>query len=962
MKFSIYLFWISLFVHFQNFSHSQNNFHKKYNVNDGLLSSDNYMTFQDREGFIWICSEKGLVKFDGLNFKSFTIKNGLPINDIWYINEDSEGRMWLGGFFKGLYYIKKDSVYNYNKANHLSSLLYTSSLDDSLFFYSTKSNKGYYLIDDELIQYGDQDSTTNIIRPKYNTLEITTKLINDFAYCSSLIHLPSSTVIVNKKIDIKAQLQNFDKQFVRLTKTDNWLIFNSELIKEINPAKYFGERIDKVLTITPTGEVVTKSNNELRVYKDLITKERDFLLEKKLKPFKNTNISWITKDNENNLWLTPYRSDIVFIPTNNQHITRYYLSTKIDDNNLRNLTKIGSKIYFNNLHGSLFEFDINKKQINQPFKGVEGYNVEKIGFVGELNAKLYYSKSSSIFIQKGNHFNEINRHEKLKGTIRPKIEFLNDSTFLSAYFNEFTIKNDVFSMSKKRTLISDRLTSFISTSEFFISGGYEGLYFFNKKTEAFKSYKFNSIQSLKEHHGKLYIGTNGNGLIITNLNGEKLVSKHIGVSINDIEIEGNLIYLATNTGIYIEKITDNGLKTIKRINSTDGLTSNETISLLLDGSILYAGTVDGFNVINVDGILNVKLPAPKISLNQIKINNKTQKDSLSELSWNENNLMLSYTGKSFYSLGNITYYYRLKGLTEEWTQTKKNEIRYWSLPAGIYTFEVFAESSNGIKSLKTEEYNFRIKKHFIDTWWFFTLITLGLLGITIAIIARIQKKKSERLVTEKKFANLEMKALQSQMNPHFIFNSLNAMQSILFLKGEEESNKYIGAFSKLMRITLDNSKKSTITLKEEIEYLELYIGLEKRRLNNNLDYSITVSDKIDIDKIVIPSMIFQPIVENAILHGLIPKKTNRELVVKFDTEDNSLFVSILDNGVGRKAAMEKQKGKEYKSWASSILKEKIEVLNRLNQSKVTYEIIDLEKENVAYGTEVKIILPLNYEN
>jgi len=280
------------------------------------------------------------------------------------------------------------------------------------------------------------------------------------------------------------------------------------------------------------------------------------------------------------------------------------------------------------------------------------------------------------------------------------------------------------------------------------------------------------------------------------------------------------------------------------------------------------------------------------------------------------------------------------------------------LPSGEYTFEVKSINANGVESKEIARFPFSIKKHFTETVWFFMTLLFSILLLFFVVLNYFEKRRTAKILTEKKYAMLEMKALQSQMNPHFIFNSLSAIQSVMFLKGEKETNKYIGAFSKLMRITLDNSKKSFISLENEIEYLKSYIDLEERRLNNNIEVSFNVSEDINPEEIQIPCMIFQPLIENAIIHGLIPKKGTKKLTINFYLENNVLIGEIIDNGIGRKASEKNAKNKNYKSWASTILKEKVDVLNKMNKEKVVYKIVDLMENNKATGTKVIIKLPV----
>lgn len=957
-KLKIYILFVTFCVSLLGFS--QESFYKRYTVNDGLLSSDNYMTFQDQDGFMWICSNKGLVKFDGVNFKTFTVQEGLPINDIWYINQDSQKRIWLGGFFKGLYYIQNDSVIKVNTGNEINSLLYCSENDqgDTLYFASTYK-KGYFLTGDEL-KINASSKDFSIVKPNIRNLTIQIP-DNPKGNIKSLLLLyrKDSTKLKKSTMRWSEIITKLNKQFVT---GNQLLIVNQEEIRAINPIEYFGGEIEKIQTVTPTKEVMVNINDSLRVYTDLFTKERNHWLEQKIEPFIDKNISWITLDNENNLWLTLYRGNIIFIPNNN-HLIKHYQPELKSEKSVVQVKKTNDLIYLTSFDGSLYEFDEKKEEINR-LKNRELQDwASLIRHIGIYKNELFLVQSNSISTSKNGKFSEYLMEKKSTPINPSKVNFIDDNHFISCNFNRYKLlANGEYILLDKKNKVESRTQALISNKKYHISGGIEGVYFLNRENNVITHHIANDVQCLHFIKDKLLVGTNGEGILLMDFDGNILSSFHQGLSIMDIEVQDDTLFIATNKGILIDKYISGSLLPIKNITFADGLSSNDVYDIEIGDSLIYTGTVNGFNTIDYRSIIKQSIIIPTIFLDNVKVNHHNEIKNNDKLHWDENTLTFNYTGISFSSLGDITYKYRLLGLSEKWETTRKKSITYWSLAAGKYSFEVKVISSNGVESPKATSQIVTIKKHFSETLGFKIIIILGLLGLLTITLSYYQRKKRKKLEVEKRFAEIEMKALQSQMNPHFIFNALNALQSVMFLKGEKETNKFIGAFSKLMRVTLDNSKKSNIALTKEIEYLELYIGLEKRRLNNELNYKLTVDPSLELNLIEIPSMLFQPLVENAIIHGLIPKKGNRQLIIKFHQDQNHLIGEVTDNGVGREQALLNNKGKDYKSWGSSILQEKIAVINRLNQKKVTFEIFDLKKEGKPVGTKTIIKLPLKNEN
>jgi len=235
------------------------------------------------------------------------------------------------------------------------------------------------------------------------------------------------------------------------------------------------------------------------------------------------------------------------------------------------------------------------------------------------------------------------------------------------------------------------------------------------------------------------------------------------------------------------------------------------------------------------------------------------------------------------------------------------------------------------------------------------------------------KKKSElinlelvetqkRLVLEKEYRKSELKALRSQMNPHFIFNALTSIQDYIIQNEQKLARKYLVKFSRLIRIYLEHSQIDTVSVQDEITALELYLDLEKDRFEDSFTYSIHLDDTIDWEQIEIPTFLTQPYVENAIKHGLLHKKSSRELKVSFslNKEKSILKCSIEDNGIGREASAKiNEKRIKPKSFSSDTNQKRIELLNKTRDQPISLTINDNYNEmNIATGTNVFLTIPI----
>ena len=233
------------------------------------------------------------------------------------------------------------------------------------------------------------------------------------------------------------------------------------------------------------------------------------------------------------------------------------------------------------------------------------------------------------------------------------------------------------------------------------------------------------------------------------------------------------------------------------------------------------------------------------------------------------------------------------------------------------------------------------------------------------LILQLEKERAEQKQRESEFerkvSDAALNSLRSQMNPHFIFNCLNSIKLYAVENNQDAATGYLGKFSRLMRLVLENSKSDRITLKQEIETLQLYMEMEAMRFKEKLHYKINMGDNVDMDYIEIPPMLIQPYVENAIWHGLMSKEDGGTIVVTFACQDNNLEIRVTDNGVGRARAAElkSKSATAHKSFGMSITHQRIELINQMYNTNMSVVVNDLhDGQGNAAGTEVSINIPV----
>jgi LytS/YehU family sensor histidine kinase len=304
------------------------------------------------------------------------------------------------------------------------------------------------------------------------------------------------------------------------------------------------------------------------------------------------------------------------------------------------------------------------------------------------------------------------------------------------------------------------------------------------------------------------------------------------------------------------------------------------------------------------------------------------------------------------------------GIDSSWVYTNNDNAIFSKVPHGKYTFEVQTQNADGIWS-NSDTIKVAIAPPFWQTYWFIVLSTILFSGfIFMVYLYRIKTlKKHNTLINS---ANeYRQQSLRQQMNPHFIFNTLNSIQLFILEKDSISSHKYLTKFARLMRITLDNSQESTIPLQKELEALTLYLELESLRLEGKFTYSIEITDNQVLEQKV-PTLLIQPFVENAIWHGIMLKESQNGFVnVTISRTNETITCTIEDNGIGREKAMalKAQKETEHKSLGYKITSQRIELLNTLYKDKFNIQYFDLCDTNGApSGTKVQIQIPYNLIN
>lgn len=493
------------------------------------------------------------------------------------------------------------------------------------------------------------------------------------------------------------------------------------------------------------------------------------------------------------------------------------------------------------------------------------------------------------------------------------------------------------------------------------------------------------------------------GLLYINEGKERVLKDGASdITANDLQIMGDTLIAATNKGLLF--IMND--KIIGRINSTNSILPSsiqriqiqkdalwlladnmffktllpshkiqflnisndfQANSFLINENKLFISSDKGLVIYNHSIIENGTKP-----LNLLIENFATEKKSLSivqqnNLGYLENNIQIDFAVPFFEQSENLNVFYKINN--EEWRTIEKNQrkISLLALQPDNYHIKIKAKTKDG-RSSATKHLHFTIKQPFWKTWWFYFFSIIFVIGLGLLLYKyrlNLVNKKNElekqTITLENKLRESILASVKAQMNPHFIFNALNTIQSFIYLNDKNQATEYLGKFSQLTRTILEMSNKNAVSLEDEINAMLLYLELEKMRFDEAMNFTIEVAPDIDKSAIYIPSMIIQPYLENAVKHGLLHKKGERWLKLSFDKQDNLLKVTVEDNGIGRErsAELNKIKNKSHQSFATQANEKRLDALNRGKSDTVSVRFIDkVSDEGEPQGTTVELLIAI----
>lgn len=993
----LFLFLIALNLNAQQFSFNS------WSVSEGLAQSQVYALHQDSRGIIWMGTRGGgLSAFDGIRFKNYTSQDGLKDNFILSILETPDKQLWIGSNtglskFDG----RKFQAVSFTNVGSpaVECMLFSKQLGlligTSRGLYVQNGNKFVALLNDaEELKSGITDLHEDDFGNVWIASPAGLSRYNGKAYKFWNV---KSGLLGNNIRTISSDVKNriwigFYGESIGILKDDSVIRFPvnldagdgiiHNLIRDHEGKIWIGTQSNGIGCWNP-------ADGSLRFYT-----ERDGLA--------NNHVRSIIEDNCGNIWVGTSGGGVSKF--SGQDFIHYNQKSGLSGRNVYAIAEDTSgAIWFSTSAGGISILKENQIKDLSSVDGLPKTKVKKL-FV-DVSGRLWIgTEGEGLYLKDSEVISRFGLSNGLRGNwIRDIIQDAAGNIWIAKAGGGISCmiesNRGVFSFKhfdSKNGLPDDRINQLLllnsriwfATSNAGI--GYienDSIYNFNL-SDGLSSLKIRSISAGKSND--IWVGTADKGLNHVEFNGKNWLFKSVnsknGLSSDNIyllqlDARGQL-WVGSEKGLDRLSFSVDGLvQEIRHFSSNEGFVGVETSqnACLSDTKgRLWFGTINGLTCCNPASTRKNNNPPllrfTNLSIAYQPINLTPYANALDGwnnplkpiiLPYNKNQISFEFQGINHSNPEQVKYQWKLEGLEENWSPADfRNNITYSSLSPGEYTFLVRACNEDGVWS-KPLQISLKIKSPIWREWWF---IVSGLVSIILIFwlyfrsrIKRIKRKSFEaqqKLKTESELLKLEQKALQLQMNPHFIFNALNSVQSLIGSEDEKTARFQLSRFSRLMRQILESSREELIPLQLEINILENYLNLENFIHGNHFKFEFVIDGNYQPEEVLIPAMMVHPFVENAVIHGLSNKKDGH-IEIRFIIDETHLTAIITDNGVGREKAKlnNLQRDPSHKSTALLVVEERLKLFSTSGKPEIT----DLyDHDNQPSGTQVKIVLPVKH--
>jgi hypothetical protein len=936
-----------------------------YTLEDGLPSNTVYSIYRDSKGFLWIATDKGIARYNGIKFDVFTTFNGIPDNEVFFFQEDNEGRLWLATYNGELCYYKDDIFHTAANTEFLRigfktpfikriALQKDSSLTVSFYrspkFINIKHEKITTVNLDEV-----QKRIPNLwLIEREKISENRYKLIN----WTSLLEVDSNGHILKQA---PLPLADGLKEFSAVSFTQNQFFIITKhyvLTHDLRVVK----KLDDTFFRNNTLRVIYHSN-----LGHFYASSKGILFNDSLRLLNGFDVSCVTQDNEGNYWVSTLQHGIFVID-------KSFLSKKnyanVYDGKVQYANAQKGQLYFTTSNRTLFLFSEKKAK---PLLNLGGYLSNTLNFLPDShfdlidsNSRYYYSDIRESIVTGDLHARPL-KTTKYNCNLLPAYTIkaalaAGDSVFINAV--SWVLGTD-YRKYKAGDVVAFKVLSDDRNPEkiFGFAKSPDNSIWYTTLNSTFRIRNgISELQQQFKNYPFKAIGFFGDYLIGYSHYNKFFICKHYNDSLEVIPVadqnciwdrfyrlDDNHVLISTNNYYRLLTLSLNSVAVIE-----NPFVPLQAEMICADSSFCYFFKNGSIISIDIKSLLARAVP-PKLYFSTLTAGKKSYRiaDRMQIPFKVSKNLKISFATSSF-SGNHVQYQYTVsENNHDNWVDAEREEINLVNPRYGNYTIKIRARTISSDFSSPIA-FTIEISKPYWLTWWFITLSVsfIVLVATFIVFITRRSVIKTEKRRSE--YLELELRSIYSQLNPHFIFNSLNSALLLVKTNRLNDAYRHIYQFSDLLRGYIKSSRNRFVSLSHEIANLRNYIDLQRERYQNKFGYEIIVDETIDTT-MRIPSLLLQPLVENAIIHGLLNKEEKGHLKIEFTkgAGENDLICTIDDDGIGR-AGSAKFKEKivlKDESYGSDLIKDLIDILNKYGEIKIEIEYID-KKENS--GTIVRI--------
>ena len=946
-----------------------------YTIKDGLPSPETYFVHNDEQGYLWIGTDRGLARFNGRTIETFTTDNSaLTGNTIFKVFEAGNGELWFT-CYNGSITIYDLETGQFRPFEHNVTLMKEKHWVRFIAFNETKARifqerqpyfyYEYDIHESSLSKISLEDKELLDVGMTATDSKLTRDVETGVIYYAHYDHVKE--FYIDRQPVIKqiryGGLDYFYWSDHLYISDENTLLRSIRLPGNIETLHVFDDK--KYLWITTNNGVYTYDGEMHKI--DL----------------PNLHVSYMDIDYEGNYWISTLKQGVFKIPS--LAIKRH---TSVDSEvTITSLMGYDNKLWIGTAQEQLLCYD--STGVNTIIDSIDNLTRHfHISSIFPRHGKLFLP--GGIVSKKGDgNFTymsyDSNDLADLAGWAQIgsfNLPFGNNKVFscgpsegyIVYHLNEQEGEYHHYSTNNNRLLHPS-----IDSAGVIWAGSLEGVWKIETLNEN-KTYRWKKHTELNKRINKIIHASNGTKIFATNtgvffIRGEHLTALNstnglLSDVANDILLESDsFLWIGTNKGVSRVTFDETGQRVVCNIDESKGLIGNYVYTLALVNQLLFLATEEGLCSISLKkyDFSSVK---PKVMIRSVEVGSDNYSTLLSGLySHKQNNITIGFDGLSSSIAVEKPFKYRLirgedEASTKTYNLTDGSNVNLVDLAPGKYVFQVSCRNRNNVWS-DPQTYTFEIIPHFTDTLWFriamYLLIALLVAGgfyLRLKEIRRRNERDRQLAELEFKFKESELAILRNQMNPHFMFNALNSIQSYILKSDRDTASHYVQRFSKLMRSSLELSMDDWISLAVEIDFLTNYLTMEKMRFPERFTFEIQVDPDLDPHDILLPPFLIQPIVENSVKHAFKNRETGGVITIGFAPQNGEVLCTVTDNGVGVNQGNLSKPKTDHKSYGIEVVRNRLRLILRdENAEPLRYTDINTIDNNQT-GTKVEIRIPI----